>query len=390
MSVCFDIEVGGPPSNTVRAQQLSAAFDVPLRDRERLRWRGELPLDERDWHVGLIVGPSGSGKTTIMRHAFGDPAELEWRGDAVVDDFPATLSIADLTGVCSAVGFNTIPAWLRPFDVLSTGEQFRVTLARLLAESDQSAPTLIDEFTSVVDRQVAQIGAHAVQKYVRRHERQLIAASCHYDIIDWLQPDWVLEPASMAFQWRRLLPRPRLECVVERVGYDAWARFAPFHYLTATLNRAARCYTLSIDGSPVSFCALLHRPHPHNRHLKAFTRIVTLPDWQGLGLIFALSDRVAAAYHALGFDVHIYPAHPALIRSFDRSPVWELRHRPQTFVTAKGPRSMQHHSRWKQGARPNAVFRYRGEPLELELAVALTRESPMSSKRTRISEVALG
>ena len=40
----------------------------------------------------------------------------------------------------------------------------------------------MDEFTSVVDRQVAQIGAHAIQKYVRKHGRQFVAVSCHYDI----------------------------------------------------------------------------------------------------------------------------------------------------------------------------------------------------------------
>lgn len=387
MSIVVDIEVGGEPSRTVRAQQLSAAFDVPLAERQRLRWRGELPLHEHDWHVGLIVGPSGSGKTTILRRAFGEPLALQWDGDAVIDDFPPELSVEELTSVCSAVGFNTIPAWLRPYRVLSTGEQFRVTLARMLAQADDHAPTLIDEFTSVVDRQVAKIGAHAVQKHVRRHGRQLVAATCHYDVIDWLQPDWVLEPATMSFAWRCLQPRPALEGVVARAPYRDWARFAPFHYLTAELNRSAQCYTLSIDDEPVSFCALLHRPHPRNRALKAFTRIVTLPDWQGLGLIFALSDRVASAYAALGYDVHIYPAHPALIRSFDRSRVWQLRHRPATFVTAKGPRSMQHTSSWKQGERPNAVFRYVGEPLELELAFALTGAKQSTRKRTRTRAV---
>ena len=381
-----DVTVSTVPSRTPRAQQLAAAFDVPLKDRMTLSWQAELPLDEREWNVGLIVGPSGAGKTTVLREVFGEPISFEWHGDAVVDDFPASLALDDLTAVCSAVGFNTIPAWMRPYDVLSTGEQFRVTLARLLAEIADDDLVVIDEFTSVVDRQVAKVGAHAVAKYVRKHSRKLVVATCHYDVIDWLQPDWTFEPASQTFTWRCLQPRPSLECVVERAGYDSWARFAPFHYLTASLNRAAQCYTLSIDGQPVSFCALLHRPHPRNRTLKAFTRIVTLPDWQGLGLVFALSDRVAAAYTALGFDVHIYPAHPALIRSFDRSRVWQLRHKPATFVHNRGPRSMQRTSTWQQGRRPNATFRYVGPPLELDVALALTGSPTTSTrKRTRTS-----
>jgi len=41
------------------------------------------------------------------------------------------------------------------------------------------------------------------------------------------------------------------------------------------------------------------------------SRLVTLPDYQGLGLAFALADRRGAAYKALGRQFHAYPAHPA-------------------------------------------------------------------------------
>jgi ABC-type ATPase with predicted acetyltransferase domain len=47
---------------------------------------------------------------------------------------------------------------------------------------------VVDEFTSVVDRQVAQIGSHAVPKLVRREERKPMVATCHYDVLDSLQP----------------------------------------------------------------------------------------------------------------------------------------------------------------------------------------------------------
>jgi hypothetical protein len=69
----------------------------------------------------------------------------------------------------------------------SNGEQFRVTLARTLAEAPELA--VVDEFTSVVDRTVAQIGSHALAKTIRASNRRFIAVSCHYDIEEWLQPD---------------------------------------------------------------------------------------------------------------------------------------------------------------------------------------------------------
>jgi ABC-type ATPase with predicted acetyltransferase domain len=78
---------------------------------------------------------------------------------------------------------------MKPQAVLSNGERFRVDLARRLLELPD--PIVVDEFTSVVDRQVAKIGAHAVQKFVRKHNRRFVAATCHYDVVEWLQPDWI-------------------------------------------------------------------------------------------------------------------------------------------------------------------------------------------------------
>lgn len=368
------VRVEGRPSHTPRARQLAAAFDVPPQEREALEWDGDLPIEAEPWKVGLIVGPSGAGKTTIMRNVFGEPSALDWGDSAVVDDFPASMSIEDVTAACGAVGFNTIPAWLRPFGVLSNGEQFRVTLARTLVESTKDKPIVIDEFTSVVDRQVAQIGAHAAQKWVRRNGRRLVAVTCHYDVEDWLQPDWILEPASMLFRRRHLQPRPALDCSICRVPHSAWGTFAPFHYLTRELHKGAACFVLFVGGQPAAFAGVMHRPTRRavKTQIKGLSRLVTLPDWQGLGLAFALADRIGAAYSALGFHFHSYPAHPALIRSFDRSGMWELRQRPGNLVnkSASGA-AFQDGSNWKQGARPNAVFRYRGDRMPVDEARAL-------------------
>jgi len=240
----IDIMIGSEVSRSIRCQQLEAMFDVPPQDRASLKWHGELPIDNEDWNIGLIVGPSGSGKSTIGKEVFKDKYNpiFNWEGKAVIDDFDSELPIGDVARVCQAVGFNTIPAWFRPYKVLSTGEKFRVDLARRMLELKD--PIVLDEFTSVVDRQVAKIGAYAVQKYMRKLKRQFVGITCHYDVIEWLMPDWIFEPATMNFEQRPrgLLQRPKIEIEIRKVEYGLWELFAPFHYLTAELNKAARCF----------------------------------------------------------------------------------------------------------------------------------------------------
>ena len=116
----IDLVVESKIAETSRVQQLAAMFDVPPSDKSRLEWHGELPIEHAPWSVGLIVGPSGSGKTSIARQLFANHFDvpLEWKTGAVIDDFDSQFGIEQVSGVCQAVGFNTIPAWMRPFAVL--------------------------------------------------------------------------------------------------------------------------------------------------------------------------------------------------------------------------------------------------------------------------------
>src|SRR5262252_1951230 len=363
-----DLTVSTPLSASTRTRQLEGMFDVPRAEKATLRWRGEVPIETRDWAIGLIVGPSGSGKTQLARHLFGDDVDppLAWRAASVIDDFAARFLMDEVAGVCQAVGFNTIPAWLRPYAVLSRGEQFRVDLARRLLEGGDLV--VVDEFSSVVDRQVAKIAAHAVQKWVRARQRRFVAVSCHEDVIDWLQPDWVLEPAGMRFAWRTLQRRPELACVVARVPIAAWDRFAPFHYLTAHLHKAARCFGLWCDGRLAAFAGVLYRTHPRVQDIVGVSRVVTLPDWQGLGLGPRLLDTLGSCYRALGWRLHMYPSHPHLIRVLDRSPNWTLVRQPESVRNVTSATSRTLSGKGAYGGRTCAVFHYVGPCVEKPVA----------------------
>jgi len=336
-------------------------------------------LEEKPWSIGLIVGPSGSGKSVCGRELW--PREYayapKWKGATVIDCFDKSLGIETIARALSSVGFSTIPAWLRPFEVLSNGEKFRAEIARRLIES--GGLIVVDEFTSVVDRQVAKVACHAVQKFVRKQEKQLVAVTCHADVIDWLQPDWVFDPAELSFRWRSLQRRPNLHIEVARVPYEAWRLFAPFHYLTAKLNKAARCYGLWVNGELASFAGIKHMPHPRAKNIKAVSRIVTLPDWQGLGLAFVLLGVVASAYKMMGYRIRNYPAHPSFIRAA-RSTEWKCVKKPG--IISKygqcGRRLIRGKMEMvcKTQPRPCAIFEYIGPAMEKSEAERLVNSRP--------------
>ena len=355
-------------------------FDAPPEEKQRLEWDISLPLEDRPWQVGLIYGPSGSGKSTVARALFGGETKVEWRAKtALIDNFPAAMSVEQIATLCSAVGLNTIPCWLRPHEVLSNGEKFRADMARLLAEAAPGSTVVVDEFTSVVDRQVAQVASHALQKAVRKAGFRLVAVSCHSDIIEWLQPDWTLDMgASGKFDWGSLRRRPPIQCTIARVDRAAWARFSRYHYLTAELANAAQCFGLWAGDQLAAFAGLMYRPHPSADNILGVSRLVTLPDYQGLGLAFVLVDTIGALLTRLGWRLRTYPAHPSLLRAFDRSPKWALKEKPRMKSVA-GSLGF--------GGRPNAVFEYVGPVHE---DVVLAKEVTRYPDRNRANRGKIG
>jgi GNAT superfamily N-acetyltransferase len=359
----IDITVDCPVFSSFRVEQVAGMFDVPLAAKATQRFRVGVPedllgIDEgkqaaeseqlhppssdlqstadrlqpaNGWKIGLIVGPSGSGKSTLAKKLFGNHLyqRKEWAADRAVIDGLGDLPIKQITGMFTAVGFSSPPSWIKPYHVLSNGEQFRCDLARVLSQAGSVADktdgngglVVFDEFTSVVDRNVARVISAAIAKGIRlgRIGCRFVAVTCHYDVTEWLQPDWVIDMASSSFQ-RRRLRRPPIELEIVRCRRSAWRLFASHHYLSGALSSYARCYMALWEGMPAAFCATLSLIGRKNR--RRISRIVTLPDYQGIGIGMALAETVGELNRQEGLRLNITASHPAVIAHCRHSPQW--------------------------------------------------------------------
>ena len=290
--------------------------------------RGTAEADE-PWQIGVIVGPSGSGKSTIARHAFGPAlyAGGDWPANqAIVDGF-GDLEGKLITQTLTAVGFSSPPAWVKPYEVLSNGEKFRCDLARALLRGGDLV--VFDEFTSVVDRTVAKIGSAAVAKAVRagRGAPRFVAVTCHYDVVEWLEPDWVLDMASSKLA-RRRLRRPSIDLEIWKCHRAAWKLFAPTHYLNAGIPAAGVVYVATWQGVPTA-CVVVaghfgKKSKTNLKEIRRISRLVVLPDFQGVGIGGRVLDAVASIYHRQGMRVRIVSGHPAMITLLKRARAWRI------------------------------------------------------------------
>lgn len=310
-----------------RVEKVKGMFDVEMQSVKK-EFDVNIPIENKAWNIGLIVGASGSGKTTIAKNVFKNFelfSGFDWSDRSVVDDFKDDLSAKQITESLSKVGFSSPPDWLKPFAVLSNGQKMRVELARLILECNK--PVIYDEFTSVVDRQVAKIGSAAIQKFIRKNNKQFIAVSCHFDIIEWLQPDWVYDCNSNQFKWVRLR-RPEIQINIRKAQQSEWALFRPFHYLSSAHNASAHKYIAEYDGQPIGWCSVLHLPHPSSKKLKRLHRTVVLPDFQGLGIGFQFRCFICELYRQQGFKVTTVTSSPALIHAMNKSDRWVMTRKP--------------------------------------------------------------
>ena len=194
----FNIVRKSEIKDTFRNQAVIDTYELSI-EKVIETFEGNIDIENKQWNIGLIVGGSGTGKTTIAKEIFSDYyfEDFKWTNNSIIDNMPKEKTSEEITKVFTSVGLGTVWTWLKPYHVLSNGEMMRVNLARCILENKKQI--VFDEFTSVVDRVVAQTASFAISKAVKKMDKKFVAVSCHRDIVDWLEPDWVYDTEEQRF-----------------------------------------------------------------------------------------------------------------------------------------------------------------------------------------------
>lgn len=194
MQVNFNIVKKTKINDSFRTKKIKSDFDYKQNETENI-FHGTIETPKK-WNIGCILGASGTGKSTIARTKFSKYYinGFEYDNNSVLDNMNEQCTVEEITKMFYRVGFGSVPEWFKPYSCLSTGEKMRVDVARALLQNDK---VVYDEFTSVVDRTVAKNLCIALNKYLKQSDKQFIAVSCHKDIIEYLQPDWIFDTDTM-------------------------------------------------------------------------------------------------------------------------------------------------------------------------------------------------
>ena len=337
-------------------------FDLSVGDVAEVHIPNNLNLSKLgNWNIGVICGASGSGKSTIL-HSLGEIKEVEFDNNKPLISNFSPMTPQEASQILCAMGLASVPTWIRPYSSLSNGEKYRAEVAKRISSEIGEGIILVDEYTSVVDRNVAKSMSNALQKYIRKEKKQIILATCHYDILEWLQPDWIydLNKGGTLEKGDCLRQRPQISLQVYRTEPDTWQLFKKHHYMTQELNSSAMCFCFTWENQLVAFAAILPQIGKGVGKAMRMSRLVILPDFQGLGLGGKILDFMGGICCENGFNFYIKTVNPRMGYHLEHSDKWKP-------TNHNGKRRTEKKVVNKYGSllvRPSYCFRYIGEGIE--------------------------
>jgi GNAT superfamily N-acetyltransferase len=104
-----------------------------------------------------------------------------------------------------------------------------------------------------------------------------------------------------------------VELKIYRCGANIWKMFRSYHYLNGSLGAGVRCYCAVYLDKPVAFAAIIHtRMKTYNFRV---SRLVVLPDYQGIGIGRKLLNFIAELYTSqTHLPFYLVTSNPQLIK----------------------------------------------------------------------------
>ena len=299
----YSVHLKSPVSTSFRCQKAADSLDIDTnkKSEHKLTINADLTTD---FSVGLIIGASGSGKTTLAKEIYGNEPFKKIIVDElpIIEQFPENMNYSDCAEILNGVGLSSVPCWIRPVYTLSNGQKSRAEVALYLAQSCKTI--VIDEWTSVVDRTVGKAMSDNIQKTIRRGNKQIILISCHYDVLEWLNPCWVIDCNKQEFidrrwLWQNYQRKEKLEFQIRRVSRKSWSMFSKYHYLSERLpGGTIETFGLFLGDDQIGFqCFANYVPYRKNSFKKMqmhSNRTVIHPDYMGFGLGMIMVNELSA------------------------------------------------------------------------------------------------
>jgi ABC-type ATPase with predicted acetyltransferase domain len=253
------------------------------------------------WNIGLIYGSSGSGKTTLAKHLFGSEIFniLIDENEPIINQLSKELTYDECANLLNGIGLNSVPCWIRPVKTLSNGQRARAEAVLLMTQNKEYC--FIDEWTSVVDRTVAKAMSVCISKFAKKNNKKIILLSCHYDILEWLKPDWVIDCNKQKFELPKSVDfffseREKLKFDIKEIGRESWRYFSKYHYLSDKLpGGSIYLYGLFLNDVQIGFqCFANYTPDRKGyKRIYHSNRTVIHPDYNGLGLGILLINETS-------------------------------------------------------------------------------------------------
>ena len=176
-----------------------------------------------------------------------------------------------------------------------------------------------------------------------------------------------------------------MELSVMRCEPEVWEMFAKHHYMSETLNKSCKCLVFFLNGEICAFVGILNTPRRGTPLAHAISRIVVLPDYQGLGLSGKILDFVGGLLKSKGDEYLLYikTVHDKMGKWLERSENWH----PTSYNGKKRSNTSYEEGKYNNRLdRSSFCFKYIAEPLQGNVDEYLDLLLPIGELRDRKSK----